>query len=92
MTGVLRTIAVVAETSLVDLVQTLTEAELRALAGAADWYARYHAPTVASEAGNPHALAVVRRDRYLDLITALRKLGGSILPPDGIELPISRAT
>lgn len=70
-----------------DRVAALTDREIDALAAAAAWYARYHAPTIAQEAGNPGAAAVGHRERYVELIVALRKLGVQILPPDGIDLP-----
>ena len=65
----------------------LTEREIDALAAAAAWYARYHAPTIAQEANDLGAAAVGHRERYLELIVALRKLGVQILPPDGVSLP-----
>lgn len=72
-----------------ELIGELTDREVRVLASAAAWYAKYHAPTVAQEADDASALAVVRREQYVELLTGLRKLGVSILPPDGIEIPRS---
>ena len=65
----------------------ISDRELDVLASAAVWYARYHAPTIAQEAGDQGAAAVSHRERYLELIVALRKLGVQILPPDGVQLP-----
>ena len=68
-------------------IAALTDRELDVLASASVWYARYHAPTIAQEAGDPGVAASAHRERYLELIVALRKLGVQILPPDGVALP-----
>lgn len=68
-------------------IATLSDREVDVLASAAVWYARYHAPTIAQEAGDPGAAAASHRERYLELIVALRKLGVPIVPPDGVPLP-----
>lgn len=55
--------------------QALTRAELSAIASAATWYAKYHARIIAELADDQSAHAVGQRERYEDLLNALRKLG-----------------
>jgi len=64
--------------------QTLTQRELQALRGAAVWYAKYHAGTVAAHAAEKVAYAVDEREEYLDLVAALHKLGVRIRVPDAL--------
>lgn len=63
----------------------LTPEELEALRGAGAWYAKYHASRVADLANDPSAYAEVKRDKYLTLVTALRKLGFEMAVPDGLR-------
>jgi len=63
----------------------LSEAELKALTGAAAWYAKRHEGMIAELADDPAASAVAQRDRYLDLHAALWKLGVRLRLPDGVE-------
>ena len=63
----------------------LTERELQALRGAAAWYAKYHAGSIASVAQDPGAYAVAEREEYLDLIAALAKLGVRVRIPDALH-------
>ena len=62
----------------------LTVGELEALRGAAVWYAKYHAATVAAHAEDRAAEAVSEREEYLDLVAALHKLGIRIRVPDAL--------
>lgn len=62
----------------------LTARELQALRGAAVWYAKYHAATVAAHAAEKGAYAVAEREEYLDLVTALETLGVRIRVPDAL--------
>jgi hypothetical protein len=62
----------------------LTLRELEALRGAAVWYAKYRAADVSERAAERSAAAVVEREEYLDLISALRKLGVRVRVPDGL--------
>lgn len=62
----------------------LTAAELAALRGAASWYASYHAREVAAGADDQSAYAVTDRERYLALVSALRKLGVRVALPDAL--------
>jgi hypothetical protein len=70
--------------SVSDSVASLTEREAAALASAGSWYASYHARMIADRADDESAYAVARRERYDDLISALRKLGVR-LPHPGID-------
>ena len=63
----------------------LTERELQALRGAAVWYAKYHAGSIASAAHDSAAYAVADREEYLDLIAALAKLGVRVRVPDALQ-------
>ena len=69
---------------------TLSEHELCALRSAAAWYAKYHGPMVAAEADERGVMFETRREQYVDLLMALRKLGLPLLPPVGIDLPLDR--
>lgn len=62
----------------------LSQRELQALRGAAVWYAKYHAATVAAHAEDRAAEAVSEREEYLDLVAALHKLGIRIRVPDAL--------
>lgn len=68
----------------------LTESEFRALRSAAAWYAKYHGPTISAESDERGALVETRREQYVDLLMALRKLGLPLLPPVGIDLQLDR--
>jgi len=63
----------------------LSRREIQALRGAAVWYAKYHAGAIASAAQDPGAYAVAEREEYLDLITALDKLGVRVRLPDALQ-------
>jgi hypothetical protein len=66
-------------------IQDLTPRELQALRGAAVWYAKYHAAPIASSADDSAAYAVAEREEYLDLISALEKLGIRLRVPDSLQ-------
>lgn len=55
--------------------QAFSSSELSALKTAATWYAKYHARIIAELADDPSAHAVGQRERYEELLGALRKLG-----------------
>ncbi len=65
-------------------IESLTTAELDALRGAAAWYAKYHHAKIEEALDDPAAYAVVRRERYVDLVAALRKLGFDMALPDAL--------
>jgi hypothetical protein len=64
-------------------IDDLTPAELEALRGAGAWYAKYHAVRVAELADDPSAYAEHKREKFLTLVGALRKLGFEMAIPDG---------
>lgn len=68
-----------------DRVADLSEDELDALARASTWYANYFADRIAAEAAESHAYAVEARRSYLDLVSALRKLGIRYALPDALQ-------
>lgn len=65
----------------------LTSAEHEALLSAAVWYFKRHARIIADEADDRSALAVARRDDFLELHGALRKLGMPLALPDELRSP-----
>jgi hypothetical protein len=72
-------------------VNDLTQRELEALRGAAVWYAKYRAADVSERAAERSAAAVVEREEYLELISALRKLGARVRVPDGLAGELAEA-
>lgn len=64
---------------------SLTPAELEALRGAGAWYAKYHAVRIAEFADDPSAYAEIKREKYLTLVAALRKLGFDMALPDELR-------
>lgn len=64
----------------------LTEVELAALRRAAVWYFKRHARIIADEADDFSARAAVDRQDFLELHTALRKLGVSVALPDELRV------
>jgi hypothetical protein len=72
-------------------VNDLTQRELDALRGAAVWYAKYRAADVSERATERSAAAVVEREEYLALISALRKLGAPVRVPDGLAGELAEA-
>jgi hypothetical protein len=69
----------------------LTAAEVSALRSAGAWYAKYHAVRVAELAGDPSAYADHKRERFLTLVGALRKLGFEMALPDALRSAERRA-
>lgn len=63
----------------------LTSAELEALRGAGAWYAKYHAVRIAELADDPSAYAERKREKFLSLVAALRKLGFEMALPDALR-------
>ena len=68
-----------------DRVTDLSEDELDAMARASTWYANYFAEQIAADVGESHAYAVEARRAYLDLVSALRKLGIRYAVPDALQ-------
>lgn len=64
--------------------ETLSAREIRALAEAAAWYAKYHERMIAEHADDRSALAVTRREHFEDLYEALSKLGVRLRRPEGL--------
>lgn len=69
---------------LVDAEADLSESEIRALASSASWYYNYHRRIIADLRDDRSAGAIVRREEFEDLRSALRKLGIRVRPP-GLE-------
>jgi hypothetical protein len=69
----------------------LTASEIEALRAAGAWYAKYHAARVADLADDMSAYAEQRRERYLTLVTALRKLGFEMALPDELQAQVRQA-
>jgi hypothetical protein len=65
--------------------EELTADELEALRAAGAWYAKYHAVRVAELAGDPSAYAEHKREKFLTLVAALRKLGFEMALPDELR-------
>jgi len=63
----------------------LSPDELAALRSAGTWYANYHAREIAAEAGETAAYALEDRRRFLELVSALRKLGVRFPLPDALQ-------
>jgi hypothetical protein len=68
-------------------IEALTPAEIDALRGAGAWYAKYHAVRVAELADDPSAYAEHKREKFLALVAALRKLGFEMAIPDALRSP-----
>jgi len=64
-----------------DQINDLTDDELAEMRSAATWYAKFHARIIAERADDRSAMAVAQRDRYLGLISGLRKLGVRVVDP-----------
>lgn len=64
---------------------SLSDREQTALRSAAVWYFKRHARIIADEADDRSARAVVCREDFLDLYSALRKLGVPIALPDELR-------
>lgn len=69
----------------------LTSAELEALRGAGAWYAKYHAVRIAELSDDPSAYAEGKRESFMTLLGALRKLGFEMAVPDALRAERQRA-
>jgi hypothetical protein len=65
--------------------EDLASDELEALRAAGAWYAKYHAVRIAELADDPSAYAEHKREKFLTLVTALRKLGFEMALPDALR-------
>jgi len=75
----------------VPIISDLSTEELRALRGAGAWYAKYHAARMGELAEDTSAYAERKREDYLNLVAALRKLGFDMALPDGLRSVERRA-
>ena len=66
-------------------VEDLSADEQLAIRSAATWYFKRHARIIAEEADDRSALAVGRREDFLGLHSALRKLGVPVALPDELR-------
>lgn len=64
------------------VIESLTDAELDALRGAAAWYAKYNHAKIEESLDDLSAYAMIRRERYVALVSSLRKLGFDMALPD----------
>ncbi len=64
-----------------DRIEELSDDEIVEIRGAATWYAKFHARIIAERTDDPSAMATAQRDRYLTLISGLRKLGARVVDP-----------
>lgn len=67
-----------------DPLEQLTQAELDALRGAASWYAKYNHAKIEEALDDPSAYAMIQREKYIALVSALRKLGFDMALPDAL--------
>lgn len=65
--------------------ERLTETEQAALRRAAVWYFKRHARIIADEVDDPSARAMGQREDFLELHSALRKLGVPVALPDELR-------
>lgn len=68
-----------------DSLAQLTPEEIAALRSAGAWYAKYHAARVAELADDSSAYAERRKEGFLTLVDALRKLGFDMALPDSLR-------
>lgn len=69
----------------VETLAELTEEELAALRSAGAWYAKYHAQRIVEMADDRSLYAESRRERFLALVGALRKLGFDMALPNQLR-------
>lgn len=74
-----------------DAIERMTPAELEALRGAAAWYAKYNHAKIEDSLDDPSAYAMVQRERYVALVSALRKLGFDMALPDALAAELRSA-
>ncbi|MGH3111408.1 MAG: hypothetical protein ACRDQT_10870 [Gaiellaceae bacterium] len=72
-------------TEAVPALEGLSETEQAALRRAAVWYFKRHARIIADEVDDPSTGAVARREDFLELHAALRRLGVPIALPDELR-------
>ena len=82
---VVRIAGVSANAAIATGVEHLSDKEIRALARAGGWYAKYHERMIAEKADDRSAAAVAQREHFRDLHTALAKLGVRLRRPDGLQ-------
>ena len=68
-------------------IEALSSEEQAAVRSAAVWYFKRHARIIAEQADDPAAHAVARRDDFLRLHAALRKLDVPVALPDELAAP-----
>jgi hypothetical protein len=66
----------------------LSDSEQAAVRAAAVWYFKRHARIIADEADDPSVAAVARRDDFVELHGALRKLGVPVALPDELSVRV----
>lgn len=74
-----------------DPIERMTPAELDALRGAAAWYAKYNHAKIEEALDDRSAYAMIRRERYIALVSALRKLGFDMALPDALAAELRSA-
>jgi hypothetical protein len=74
-----------------DRIDDMTSAELDALRGAAAWYAKYNHAKIEESLDDPSAYAMVQREKYVALVSALRKLGFDMALPDALAAELRSA-
>jgi len=74
-----------------DPIERMTPAELDALRGAAAWYAKYNHAKIEGALDDRSAYAMIRRERYIALVSALRKLGFDMALPDALAAELRSA-
>lgn len=72
-------------------IERMTTAELEAIRGAAAWYAKYNHAKIEEALDDPSAYAMVQRERYIALISGLRKLGFDMALPDALAAELRSA-
>ncbi|MEJ7785742.1 MAG: hypothetical protein WKF96_13130 [Solirubrobacteraceae bacterium] len=74
-----------------DPIERMTPAELDALRGAAAWYAKYNHAKIEDALDDRSAYAMIRRERYIALVSALHKLGFDMALPDALAAELRSA-
>jgi hypothetical protein len=74
-----------------EAIEGLTPAEFDALRAAAAWYAKYQHAKIEDALDDPSAYAMVQREKYMALVSALRKLGFDVALPDRLAAELRAA-
>ena len=74
-----------------DPIERMTAEELDALRGAAAWYAQYNHAKIEEALGDRSAYAMIRRERYIALVSALGKMGFDLPLPDALAAELRSA-